>query len=106
MLAFKMANISRPKTRQVTCPHCGGNNVNLAVVQAAFAHCDDCGYSKSQAAVEYSGEGANLIGGLVALGVLAVGAVLVGALLDSLDSNKKKVSLPQYDEENWQRVFK
>jgi len=89
------------------CPHCGGKRISLAAVQIGIARCDDCGYSQSRATVNYSGDASNLIGGLVALGIVAVGAVVIGALLESLGNNQqRKVTLPRYDEYNWQAALK
>lgn len=94
----------RGKTRH-SCPNCGGGDVSG--IGYYFAKCNSCGYSEAKiATVNPKPALDDLIGGLVALGIVAIGAALVGAFLGSLEGPKSKEVLPKYDEENWQRYFR
>ena len=102
-----LSAIERKRLQRLTCPNCGGHHISVTTASLGFAKCNDCDYSRSAIAVSQSGSGVDsLLGALVALGFIAIGAALVGALLDSLVGPEKKERLPNYDEENWQRVFR
>lgn len=89
------------------CPSCGGNNLTIAVASVGYTVCNECGYRKTAAGISTSGSGnGSLLDALVTLGFIAIGAAFVGALLDSLSNPKRREELPNYDEENWQRLFR
>lgn len=70
--------------------------------------CNDCGHVEAVAKISQKGDGSgDLIGALVAVGIVAIGAALVGSFVNSLsDTNPYRRELPIYDEENWRRYFR
>lgn len=88
------------------CPRCRGRHVEFAYVQAGLAKCSDCGYSQASVGQVRSAKGGDLLGGLVAIGLLALGAAVIGSILDDLGGKSNSRQIPSIDEENWRKMVR
>ena len=104
-----MSNIDRRtrKGSKPVCGSCGSSHVSVKVATVGHAKCLDCGHSERALSIATNGVGNdNPLGTLIGLGLVILGASVVGAVLDSIAGSKKEEALPNYDEDDWQSVFR